>query len=75
MPKQVRKGQEREIIKILVRVSSYMTHNRKFKKNSKKFKKLYNTIKASLQAKTGEERPRKRDNKNYRSNQFLQDPQ
>ena len=29
---------------------------------------------ASLQAKTGWERPRKRENKNYRSDQFLPDP-
>ena len=28
---------------------------------------------ASLQAKTGWERPRKRENKNYRSDQFLPD--
>ena len=30
---------------------------------------------ASFQAKTGWERPRKRANKNYRSNQFLPDPE
>ena len=29
---------------------------------------------ASLQAKTGWERPKKRYNKNYRSDQFLPDP-
>ena len=29
----------------------------------------------SLQAKTGWERPRKRENKNYRSHQFLLDPE
>ena len=29
----------------------------------------------SLQAKTGWERPRKRENKNYRSHQFLPDPE
>ena len=30
---------------------------------------------ASFQAKTGWERPRKRENKNYRSHQFLLDPE
>ena len=29
---------------------------------------------AFFQARTGWERPRKRENKNYRSNQFLPDP-
>ena len=37
----------------------------------KKFKKLKNTIMASLQAKTGWKRPRRRENKNYRSVPFL----
>ena len=43
-----------------------------FKKIEKK--KLKNTIMASFQAKLGWERPRKRENKNYRSDQFLPDP-
>ena len=70
------KDREREKIKIIVPVSSYPTHNRKFeKKKSKKIqKKLENTIRAYLQAKTGWERPRKRVNKNYRFDQFLPNP-
>ena len=42
---------------------SYTTHNRKFQKIAKKFKKLENTSLAFLQAKIGQERPRKRENK------------
>ena len=38
-PKQVRKGREREKIKIIVLFRSYPTRNRKLKKNSKKVKK------------------------------------
>ena len=43
------------------------------KKSKKKFKKLKNTIRASLQAKIGWEKPRKRENKNYHSDQLLPD--
>ena len=50
-------------------MSSYPTCNRKFQKNSKKKK----TIMASFQEKIGWERPRKRENENYHSNQFLPD--
>ena len=32
-------------------------------------------IRDSLQAKTGRERQRKRENKNYRTDQFLPDPE
>ena len=53
---------------------SYPTHNRKFQKKGKKFKKLENTIKASFLAKIGWERPRKRENKKNRSAVFLHDP-
>ena len=55
-------------------MNSYLTHNRKYQKIAEKFKKLLNTIRDSLQAKTGWERPRKRENKNYCSDQFLPDP-
>ena len=41
------------------------------KKIAKKFKKLKNTIMASFQANIGWKRPRKRENKNYRSDPFL----
>ena len=40
-------------IKIIVSFHSYLTSNRKFQKNRKKFKKLKNTIVASFQAKIG----------------------
>ena len=43
------------------------------KKVEKKFKKLKNTITASLQAKIGWKRLRKRENKNYHSVSFLPD--
>ena len=41
------------------------------KKIANKFKKLKNTIMASFQSKIGWRRPRKRDNENYCSDQFL----
>ena len=50
---------------------SYPTGNRKFQKKKKKFKKLKNTIVASLQAKIGWRKPRKSENKNYLSVSFL----
>ena len=46
---------------------SYPTHNRKFQKNCKKFKKLENTIIASFPAKICWKRPRKRENKKKKS--------
>ena len=58
-------------IKIIVPFLSYPTRNRKFQKNRKKFKKLKNTIVASLQPKIGWRKPRKNKNKNYRSVSFL----
>ena len=60
-------------IKIIVPFLSYPTCNRKFQKNRTKFKKLKNTIVASLQAIIGWKRLRKRENKNYRSGSFLPD--
>ena len=48
-------------IKIIVSFLSYPTRNRKFQKNRKKFKKLNNTIMASLQPKqVGESREREK---------------
>ena len=44
------------------------------KKIAKKFKKLKNTIMASLQAKKSWQRQRKREEKKNRSNKFLPDP-
>ena len=59
-------------------MSSYPTCNREFQKNSKKIqeklKKKKNTIMASFQDKIGWKRPRKRENKENRSDEFLQDP-
>ena len=49
------------------------TLNRKFQKNSQKFKKLKETIMVSFQAKIGWKRMRKRENKNYHSFPFLPD--
>ena len=74
--KQVGKGRERVKIKIIVLIILYPSLNREFKKKkkSKKVKKLKNSIMASFQAKTGWERPRKSENKNYRSDHFLPDP-
>ena len=72
---QAKTGQERprkKGKKIIVSINSYPTRNTEFqKKKEKKFKKLKNTIIASVQAKIGWKRPRKRENKNYCSNQFL----
>ena len=66
--KQVGKGRERVKIKIFVPSISFLTHNREFKKNSKKIqKKFKNTIMACFQAKRSWEKPRKSENKNYRS--------
>ena len=75
MPKPVGKVQEREKIEIIYSINSYPTSNRNSKKIAKKFKKLKNTIMASFQAKTGWERQRKRENKNYHSNPFQLDPE
>ena len=48
-------------IKIIVSFLSYSTRNRKFQKNRKKFKKLKNTIVASLQPKqVGESQEREK---------------
>ena len=43
------------------------------KKIAKNLKKLKNPVMASFQAKTSRQRPKKRENKNYRSEQFLLD--
>ena len=43
----------------------------KSKTTAKKFKKLKYTIKDSFEAKIGRKRPRKTENKNYRSVSFL----
>ena len=50
-------------IRKIVLLCSYPTRNRKFQKKAKKFQKLENTILAFLQAKIGQESPRKRENK------------
>ena len=61
--------------KIIVPIVSYPNQNRELKKKIvKKFKKLKNTIIDSFQAKTGWDRSRNGENRNYRSNHFLTDP-
>ena len=47
------KRKRKREIKIIVPFISYPTRNRKFQKNSKKFKKITNTILASFEAKIG----------------------
>ena len=69
--KKVGKGQESRRTKIIVLFRSYPMHNRKFQKKAKKFRKLKNSIVASFQAIIRRNRPRKRENKNYRSVSFL----
>ena len=58
-PRQVGKGREREKIKKIIPMGSHQTRNRKFQKNSKKFKKLENTIITSFQAKISWEKAKK----------------
>ena len=69
--KIAREGREREKIKIFVPFRSYPTRTRKFQKNSKKVQKIKNTVMASFQSKIGGKRPRKTENKNYRSVSFI----
>ena len=54
-------------------MSSYPTHNRKFQKTAEKIKKkkLKTTILETFPAKISWERPRKRENKKNRSDEFL----
>ena len=61
-------------INIIVPFRPYPTRNRKFQKNSKKIKKLKNTVMATFQSKIHLRRPRKRENENYCSDPFLPDP-
>ena len=63
------KGEKK--INVLFRPCS--TRNRKFQKNSKKFKNFKNTIMAYFEAKIDWERQRKRKNKDCRSAPFLPD--
>ena len=66
---------EKEEKKIIVPISSCPTRIENFKKIAIKFKKLKNIIMALLQAKTSQERQRKREKKNYRSDQFQPIPE
>ena len=70
-PIQVGKGREKQKIKVIDPFRSYQALNRKLKKIAKKFKKLKNTNAGSFEAKIGRKRPRKTENKNYRSVSFL----
>ena len=80
-PKQVGEGQEREEKKTkktkkikIVQMSSYPTCNRKFQKIAKEIKKTKNHILATSLTKISWERPRKRENKKNRSDEFVPDP-
>ena len=54
------------------KISGKMMRKRENSKTvAKKFKKLKNTITGSFQANIGRKRPRKTENKNYRSVSFL----
>ena len=64
-----------EKIKTVVPFRSHPTRNRKFQKNSKKFKKIKKPFMVSFQAKIGYKRLKKRENKNYRFVSFLPDGQ
>ena len=55
-------------------MSSYPTRNKIFQKNSKKFKKLENTIITSFQAKISWERPRKKERKKKKIVPMSSDP-
>ena len=48
----------------------FLTHNLKFQKIAKKFKKLKNASMASFKARIGWKRPRKKENKYCRSASF-----
>ena len=61
---------KREKKKIIVPITSYLSRNRKLKRNRRKFKKFKNIVIAYFHAKTGQGRPRKKEKKNYRSDQF-----
>ena len=55
-------------------MSSYLTRNRKFQKIAKKnLKKLKTTILETFPAKISWDRPRKRENKKNRSDDFVPD--
>ena len=71
---QVRKGRERDIIKIIVPFRSYPARNRKFQKNSKKNHKIkkYNYGIISGQNRL-EKAEKERKKKNHRSIPFLHD--
>ena len=77
-PKQVGEGQEREEKKTkkikIVQMSSYPTCNRKFQKIAKKIKKTKNHILTTSPTKISWERPRKRENKKNRSDEFVPEP-
>ena len=68
--KEVGKGCERVKIRIIFPFRSYPTRNKNSKTIAKKFKKLKGTIMGSFQAKIGQRRPRKTENKSYRSISF-----
>ena len=68
-------GRKRKKKEIIVPFRSVPTQRviENYKKIVKKFKKLKNSVMASFQAKIGWKRPRRRENRNYRSIPFLPD--
>ena len=55
-------------------MSSYPSRKRNFQKIAKKIRKTKNHLLATFPAKISWERPRKRENKKNRSDQFVPDP-
>ena len=74
-PEQVEKGREREKIKIIVPINSYLTHNREFQNNSKKIQKNSKTNYGFFSSQNRLGQVEKEKKKNYRSDQFLPDPE
>ena len=72
--KKMRKGKNKNYRSVPFRSVPSRRVIENSKKIAKKFKELKNTIMASFQAKTGWKRPRRRENKNYRSVPFRSVP-
>ena len=60
--------------KIIVSISSYLTRNREFQKNSKKIEKFKKHHYDFISSQNGSGEAEKERKKNYRSDQFLLDP-
>ena len=69
--KRVRKSENKNYRSVPFRSIPARREIEIFKRLAKKFRKLKNTIMASFQSKIGWKRPRKTENKSYRSVSFL----